>query len=62
MIGDTTFDMEMARNAGVKAIGVSWGYHPVHLLTEIDVHGIADNYAQLLHMLDDMFAAQSAAE
>ncbi len=27
MIGDTTFDMEMARNAGVLAVGVSWGYH-----------------------------------
>lgn len=27
MIGDTTFDMEMARNAGVAAIGVAWGYH-----------------------------------
>lgn len=27
MIGDTTYDMEMAANAGVRAIGVSWGYH-----------------------------------
>lgn len=27
MIGDTSFDMQMARNAGVHAIGVSWGYH-----------------------------------
>lgn len=62
MIGDTTFDMEMARNAGVKGIGVSWGYHPVHLLSQEDIHGIADDYAQLLHMLDDMFAAKNAAE
>ena len=28
MIGDTTFDMDMARSAGVHAIGVTWGYHP----------------------------------
>jgi phosphoglycolate phosphatase len=28
MIGDTTFDMEMARAAGVTALGVAWGYHP----------------------------------
>lgn len=62
MIGDTTFDMEMARNAGVKGVGVSWGYHPVHLLSQEDVHGIADNYAQLLNMLDGMFASKSAAE
>lgn len=28
VIGDTTFDMEMARAAGARAIGVAWGYHP----------------------------------
>jgi phosphoglycolate phosphatase len=28
MIGDTTFDIEMAVRAGVAAIGVAWGYHP----------------------------------
>lgn len=27
MIGDTSFDMEMARAANVRAIGVAWGYH-----------------------------------
>ena len=27
MIGDTTFDIVMAANAGVAAIGVTWGYH-----------------------------------
>ena len=27
MIGDTVFDMDMARAAGVRAIGVDWGYH-----------------------------------
>ena len=34
MLGDTTFDMAMARAAGVRPIGVSWGYHPVPALTE----------------------------
>ncbi|QJB70431.1 HAD-IA family hydrolase [Parasphingorhabdus halotolerans] len=34
MIGDTTFDMEMAINARVRAIGVDWGYHdPDELIT-----------------------------
>ena len=33
MIGDTEFDIAMARAAGVPAIGVSWGYHaPAELL------------------------------
>ena len=27
MIGDTSFDMVMARSIGVTAIGVDWGYH-----------------------------------
>ncbi len=27
VIGDTTYDMEMAANAGVRSIGVGWGYH-----------------------------------
>lgn len=27
VIGDTTFDMEMAQNAGTVSLGVSWGYH-----------------------------------
>jgi phosphoglycolate phosphatase len=32
MLGDTTFDMDMARAAGIKKIGVSWGYHPAETL------------------------------
>lgn len=27
MIGDTSFDMEMARAARVRGVGVAWGYH-----------------------------------
>lgn len=33
MIGDTSFDMEMAAAAGVYGLGVNWGYHPVSALT-----------------------------
>ncbi|MCK2054336.1 HAD-IA family hydrolase [Methylobacterium sp. 37f] len=32
MIGDTTYDMAMAVSAGVAAVGVGWGYHPVGAL------------------------------
>ena len=46
MIGDTTFDMEMAMNAGVSAIGVSWGYHTDKDLlaagARVIVHGFQD--------------------
>lgn len=34
VVGDTVFDMQMARAAGAHGIGVSWGYHPVHALQE----------------------------
>ena len=27
MVGDTTYDMDMARAAGVATLGVAWGYH-----------------------------------
>ncbi|WP_368186385.1 HAD-IA family hydrolase [Aestuariibius sp. HNIBRBA575] len=32
MVGDTTFDMDMARAAKVPGIGVDWGYHPAEML------------------------------
>ncbi len=32
MIGDTSFDMEMAASAGVAGIGVVWGYHRLEAL------------------------------
>lgn len=34
MVGDTTYDLEMAQAAGVKGIGVSWGHHSVERLRE----------------------------
>ena len=33
MVGDTSFDMDMAQAAGIRGIGVSWGYHPRAALT-----------------------------
>lgn len=34
MVGDTVFDVDMARAAGVRAIGVDWGYHAADELHE----------------------------
>ncbi|MGR3496331.1 HAD-IA family hydrolase [Citreimonas sp.] len=36
MVGDTSFDIEMAQAAGVRAIGVAWGYHDATRLTGAD--------------------------
>jgi phosphoglycolate phosphatase len=47
MIGDTSYDMEMARAAGAGAIGVSWGYHPVDVLHASGAHEVIDDFAAL---------------
>ncbi|PTV95711.1 phosphoglycolate phosphatase [Rhodobacter aestuarii] len=47
MIGDTTYDVEMAQAAGVKAIGVSWGYHPVEDLVAAGAAQIVTSFAEL---------------
>ena len=52
MIGDTSYDIEMARAAGARAVGVSWGYHPVHELVDAGAHIIVDQVHQLADSLD----------
>jgi phosphoglycolate phosphatase len=52
VIGDTAFDIEMARAAGAAAIGVSWGYHAVK-----DLHA-----AGAVTVIDDFAALSSALE
>lgn len=51
MIGDTSFDMEMARAAGVRAIGVDWGYHAADELIEFGAQSVAKNAMQLREMI-----------
>lgn len=53
MIGDTSYDMEMARNAGAYAIGVAWGYHRQTDLHAAGAHYVAQDYIQLLEYLLD---------
>jgi phosphoglycolate phosphatase len=48
MVGDTSFDMAMARAAGARAIGVAWGYHPPELLQAAGAELILDDFDQLL--------------
>ena len=48
VIGDTSFDMEMARSAGATAIGVAWGYHETAELTDAGAHAVIRQPADLL--------------
>ncbi|OYW16653.1 MAG: haloacid dehalogenase [Novosphingobium sp. 12-64-8] len=54
MIGDTVFDMEMAVNAGVRAIGVDWGYHHPAELVEAGAEAVAGSMAELRLLLRGM--------
>ncbi len=47
MVGDTTFDMEMAGHADVAAIGVAWGYHESAALTAAGAKRILSHYSEL---------------
>ena len=47
MIGDTSFDMVMAKNFGCHAIGVTWGYHPNSVLIESGADVLVDNFNEL---------------
>ena len=49
MVGDTTYDLEMARAAGVKGIGVSWGHHDSEELRKWAP--VADSVRELSDML-----------
>ncbi len=51
MIGDTTHDILMARNAGVTGIGVAWGYHRPAELVSAGAAAVADSFPQLLELL-----------
>lgn len=47
MIGDTSYDMAMARAAGVRAVGVTWGYHDETALRIAGAQAIARTCADL---------------
>jgi phosphoglycolate phosphatase len=51
MIGDTTFDMDLARAIGVDAVAVSWGVHDVSLLRECGPRTVVDTMDELLSWL-----------
>ena len=59
MIGDTTFDMEMAVNAGVSAIGVSWGYHTDRDLLAAGARAIVHGFQDLPGVLESTIGART---
>ena len=52
MIGDTTHDLEMARNAGVPALAVSYGAHEEGALARLEPLACARSFADLMRWLE----------
>ena len=51
MVGDTSYDMEMARNIEMPRIGVSYGVHDAQTLTQYQPLAIVDSIEQLTQEL-----------
>ncbi|WP_423208832.1 HAD-IA family hydrolase [Paracoccus yeei] len=60
MVGDTSFDMEMAQAAGMTGFGVDWGYHPADRLHATGAVLVAPDYPALTAALLD-WAEERAA-
>ena len=52
VIGDTSFDMMMARGAGARAIGVDWGYHHRDELIDAGAAAVAGHPRDVLDLLE----------
>lgn len=60
VVGDTVFDLEMARAAGARAIGVTWGYHPASALFAAGPDAMIAGFAELGPALDRLWAVGAA--
>ncbi len=53
MVGDSDVDMNTAANAGMIAVGVSWGFRDVSLLLDHGADHIVDHPAEILEIIMD---------
>jgi phosphoglycolate phosphatase len=58
MVGDTAFDIEMARAAGVRGVAVSWGYHHPDRLRVAGASRVVNDMSELR---DHLFESISSA-
>jgi len=57
MIGDSIYDMEMARSAGAHALGVGWGYHPPEDLLRFGASAVAARPEDLPRLVEELRCA-----
>jgi phosphoglycolate phosphatase len=58
MVGDTEFDMAMAKAAGFGALGVAWGYHPVARLEAAGADVVIEDFDALDAALADLWGRE----
>lgn len=58
VVGDTTFDIEMARAAGAGAVGVTWGFHPASALVAAGADAIVSETERLAQAILDVLATE----
>jgi phosphoglycolate phosphatase len=59
MIGDTAFDIEMARAADVRGVAVSWGYHRPDRLREAGASCVVNDMSELRAFLFESISSAS---
>lgn len=52
MVGDTSYDMQMAVSAGALALGVAWGYHDPATLVAAGASRILNQFSELRAFVD----------
>lgn len=60
VVGDTSFDMHMAKNANSHALGVSWGYHPTEHLAAAGASRILNDFSELVPAIGSLFEHHAA--
>jgi phosphoglycolate phosphatase len=55
VVGDTVYDIAMARAAGAAGLGVTWGYHPGAALSEAGALAVIDTFPTLVPALDKIW-------
>ena len=56
-VGDTVYDIEAGRAAGVFTIGVTWGYHAAAALADAGADRIIDAFDALIPTIDELWSA-----
>lgn len=54
MIGDTSYDIQMAQNAGTRSVAVSWGYHPPEELMALGATALARSWREIPALVADL--------